>query len=350
MRLRVFTAATITEAMEQVRTALGDDAIIVSTEQGRGGRGVEITAAVEDDAAEDAQLFEVADGDRLAEDGGPPERDSPAETVAEAMDYHGVPARLAERVLRVVRNMDAETAAIALASALDCDYRFQPLTEPAPHRRPIALVGPPGSGKTLTIAKLAARHTIAGRPVAVITTDTRRAGAVDQLAAFTRVLKIRLRAALNAKDLRQAVANCPSDALVLIDSPATNPYSADDRATQAALLKAVKAEPVLVLGAGGDPLEAVDVVDAFAQIGATRLILTRTDTTRRLGAALAAADAGRLAFAEIGVSNRVAEGLSVLDAHSLARLLLPRTAAGDARPTAGAAASDDDAQLRQSRM
>lgn len=54
------------------------------------------------------------------------------------------------------------------------------------------LIGPPGAGKTLTIAKLATRSTPSGRKVGVITTDTARAGGIDQLAAFTKLLKLKL--------------------------------------------------------------------------------------------------------------------------------------------------------------
>ena len=67
---------------------------------------------------------------------------------------------------------------------------------------------------------------------------------------------------------------------------------------------------MLVLPAGGDPAEAADLAEAFAGVGASRLLATRLDTARRLGAILAAADAAPLASATAVASPHVADGLA----------------------------------------
>lgn len=82
-------------------------------------------------------------------------------------------------------------------------FGFAPLGTPEPARRgrrpQEMLVGPPAVGKTVTVAKLAARAVMARKPVMLVTMDTRRAGAVDQLAAFARVLKVDLGEAADAE-------------------------------------------------------------------------------------------------------------------------------------------------------
>ena len=78
-----------------------------------------------------------------------------------------------------------------------------------------------------------------------------------------------------------------------------------------------------MLAAGGDASEAADIGEAFGTSGATRLLATRLDMTRRLGAILAAADAGQLMFSEVSLNPHVATGLCAVNPVSMARLILP---------------------------
>ena len=129
----------------------------------------------------------------------------------------------------------------ALSAALDSIFTFQPLPlGRAP--RPFMLIGPPGAGKTLTIAKLATRSTMSGRKVGVITTDTARAGGVDQLAAFTKLLKLKLLAVEDTDALADALSVQRGVEQVLIDMG--NPFDPDDMNDLGDLLNAADLEPV----------------------------------------------------------------------------------------------------------
>ena len=88
------------------------------------------------------------------------------------------------------------------------------------------------------------------------------------------------------------------------------------------LIEAADAEPVLVLAAGGDVAEAAEIVGSFAAIGARRMVVTRLDISRRLGAMLVVAEAGPLAFSDVSFSPQVARGLKFLTPQALARLLM----------------------------
>ena len=188
------------------------------------------------------------------------------------------------------------------------------------------LVGPPGAGKTVTVAKLAARAILAGRSAALITTDTQRAGGVEQLAAFTRILNIQLKTAHTTAELRRTVADrLAEDGPLYIDTPGTNPFSDSEMDHLSGLIRVAKAEPVLVLPAGGDAMEAAEIASSFADIGATRLLVTRLDMVRRVGGILAAADAARLKFCDVSITPYVADGLSAVNALSLARLIMPHS-------------------------
>ncbi|GAB3116700.1 flagellar biosynthesis protein FlhF [Novispirillum itersonii] len=331
MRLKSYSAVTMSEAMAMVRAELGDDAIIVSTQRASGGQGVRITAALEEHTS-DQEIAEVLHGSPL----------SPVnETIRDCLVYHGVPPRLCERMLAAARSIDTTDATMATAGAMDELFTFAPL----PSRKspmPVMLVGPPGSGKTITVAKLAARARLAGRSVTVITADSVRAGAMEQLSAFTSILGVELKKARGASSLEAMAAEAATTSdLVYIDTPGLNPFSSEDIGYLNTLTHAVSVEAVLVLAAGGDPMEATEVAEIFAQAGATRLLATRLDMTRRLGAVLAAADAGQFMFSDVSINPHVANGLCSITPVTMARLLVPPT-------EESVAAAPDDWSARRS--
>lgn len=314
MRLKSFTAPTMAEAMEMVRAELGDDAIIVSTQRAAGTKGVRITAALE---PADADLA-IAE---MLEEGAD---NSAADTVKQALEDHGVPQRLAERLVNAARTSEIADPTLACAAAFEAGFTFAHLPEhSAP--RPFMLVGPPGSGKSIAVAKLAARSVLKQRHVGVVTCDNIRAGAVEQLAAFTRILEVELVKARGPESLRKAVESAAGMFdIVLIDSPGLNPFKQSDLDYLQALVEAADVEPILVMAAGGDAAEAAEVAEAFGSIGATRLFASRLDTTRRLGSILAGAEAGQLALCDVSASPHVASGISPISAISLARLIVPQ--------------------------
>jgi flagellar biosynthesis protein FlhF len=316
MRLKSYTAPSMAEAMQLVRRELGDDAIIVSTQRAAGAKGVRITAALEPQDVEDA-INELLSGHSES---------SAAEAVRKALVEHGTPQRLTDRLTNAARMTELDDPTLACAAALEAGFVFAALPEQSAPR-PFMLVGPPGTGKTLAVAKLAARSAIKQRQVGVITADNMRAGGVEQLAAFTRILEIELATARGPDSLRRAVeATRGLCDLVFIDSPGLNPFKQSDMDYLTSLVEAADVEPILVLAAGGDPIEASEIAEAFGAAGATRLLATRLDMTRRLGAVLAAAEAAQLMFCEVSANPHVANGLTPITSVGLARLLLPQDA------------------------
>jgi len=92
-------------------------------------------------------------------------------------------------------------------------------------RRNVVLLGPPGGGKTATLAKLAARGLLAGHEVRVLSADAGRAGGVAQLEAFTRLLECPLDVVETPAALAGALARTAPGVLCLIDTPGTNPFA-----------------------------------------------------------------------------------------------------------------------------
>lgn len=319
MRLRIFQAPNVAEAMRKVRAELGDDAIIVSTHKNRRGDGVEVTAALDTGPAEraEAPLAPASPLNGKVSSG----LAASAETIAKTLAYHGVSGRLVERLC--VAAIDGhppadEPVELRLAEALRVTLRFQPvsITEP----KAVILVGPPGVGKTVTTAKILARDVLAGIQAIAITCDTTRAGGVEQLAAFTRVMEVSLTTVETAAELARSVAH--AEGRVVIDTAGTNPYDQAEMNHLRELVEASRAEPILVLPAGGDPHEAAEATALFAAIGVHRMIATRLDATRRIGGLLNAADGAHIALADASLTPFVGEGLHPLSPRVLARLLL----------------------------
>jgi flagellar biosynthesis protein FlhF len=303
MRLKTFSAKSMTEVMRLVRAEMGDDAIIVATRQSESG-AVRVTAAVDQAPAAEK----------------PPELEETAEFLRRALDYHGVPMKMAIRLLDSARTHEIEDTTLALAAAADETFRFAPL--PLDGGKPLALVGPAGSGKTVTAAKLATRAALRGKRVNLITTDTLRAGAVQQLSALASVLGIKTVTADSPLRLADILDTFDPTDVTLVDTQGTNPFDKSAVAALGSLLKVDGIEPILVLPAGGDARESADAAVAFSGLGSTRLIATRLDAARRFGGLIAAAEAGRLAFTEAGTTPQIAHGLTPLNPVGIARLLL----------------------------
>ncbi|HUB11645.1 MAG TPA: GTP-binding protein [Acetobacteraceae bacterium] len=277
--------------MAQLRADLGPDALILGSRRVAGG--VEITAALEPEEPA-AQLPDPA---RLA-----------------ALHYHAVPAHLHPAL---------QSGPLDAALATTLCFASLALTESAP---PLLFCGPPGAGKTLSVARLATRLVLAGTTPAVITTDGKRAGATEQLAAFTKLLGINLTVACHPLTLGRVLARRGGAAPILIDAPGCDPFDPEQTEELATLATTAAATLVLVLPGGVDPAEASDLAAAFATVGATALVATRLDLTRRLGGVLAAADAGHLALTEAGIGPGAADGLVPLTPALLAeRLMQTRT-------------------------
>ncbi len=302
MRLKLYRAASVAEAMALVRVELGPDALILSTR--RVAQGVELTAAIEQADPASAPEPEELEAARAQEP-------ALSQLGAKGIGFHGLPASLAARL-----------AGPDLAQALRAALRFGmlPLVHDGP---PLLLAGMPGAGKTLSIARLATRLVMAGINPLVVTADGRRAGAPEELAAYTRLLGVGLVVASTPATLARALAQRQPGMPVLIDTAGINPFAPAELEDLRALSSTAKAACVLVMPAGQDPAEAAEQAEAFAPLGARHLLPTRLDLARRLGSILAAAAAADLILTEAGIGTGATDGLTPLTPEFLAERIGP---------------------------
>lgn len=189
----------------------------------------------------------------------------------------------------------------------------------------IALVGPAGGGKTSTAMKLALRLQIQDRKsVALISLDTQRIGAAIQLARYAELIDLPLRIVETPEQARAARVEFAGVDCVVVDTPGVTGGDAAAYTRLVGLLRVVNpTRTELVLPATLAPRAQARIAQAFAPLGATRLILTHLDEVVGLGAVLSAADRIRLTLSYISAGQSTPDDLEVPCPDRLATLICP---------------------------
>ncbi|MCU1215814.1 flagellar biosynthesis protein FlhF [Stenotrophomonas maltophilia] len=219
-------------------------------------------------------------------------RGSPVRATAlDLMDEYGFDAGLARDVaMQIPLETEAHRGRGLMLGLISRKLPIAPV-DPLEEGGVIALVGPTGAGKTTTIAKLASRFAEkhAPRDVALVTTDTTRIGAREQLYGYGRQLGIAVHEANSGTDLDQLLERLKDYKLVLIDTAGLGPR---DRALAAQLqwLRAARqVRTLLVLPANTSFGDMDEVVRRFGAANLQGLVLSKLDETGRFGNALSVA-------------------------------------------------------------
>lgn len=344
MKLKTFIGASMADVMRQIKAELGDDAVIVSSRTQDDGT-FRVTAAMEEEPIVEAvETFDELDSieDTASLFGGirdygalPDETaDQVLATIGKALQRHSLPSFLYDKIISQAEQNPKGTAQQVLARAFDHVFAFGKLpgtVKDNKAKKTFMLVGQPGAGKTTTIAKLATQSVLKKLKTTVITADTVRAGGVEQLAAFTRVLQLDLIKVNTPDQLKKALVDHKDSDHIYIDCPGLNAFDPNAMKQLHAFCRVAPIELIVTLPGGVDIEEAAEIARAFAVLGAKYLLPTRLDMSRRLGGLLAAADQADLDFIGMGHKPDIADGLQDLNAEMLAQLILPPSQKGEAK-------------------
>ena len=239
--------------------------------------------------------------------------------IEELLRFHNIPEKYHGRMLKNLDNVNFANVNSALEMIAIRTFKFEPLK--FSQSKPLMVLGMPGIGKTASIAKMATEAKYYGRKVNVITTDIKRAGGVEQLKNFCRLLEVELTVARNPKQLMAALKG-KEDEITLIDSAGANPYDARDIELLKDLLGAGNIEPIFVLQAGGDADEAAELAQNLKHLGVKRMIVTKVDSAKRFGGMIAAALENDLVLANFSATSNIGKGLEPMTPKSMTSQLL----------------------------
>ncbi len=374
MESRMYRGRTMKEALSRVRRDLGGDAVILAAREvrrrrlfGLGAQSVvEVTAtdhlpaepvaAMKAVAGRPAAAASVPSGPSSALQARFGEELSRLHSMVETLSRHGridhllpdlpaelvpvyaqlieadIPEVLTRRLVRhVAENLEPEQfdddeairAALGQAVAL-CIPVAPPISPVVGVRRVVALVGPTGVGKTTTVAKLAANFKLAhGARVGLITVDTYRIAAVEQLKTYAEIIDLPLAVVNDPSEMSRALDELGAVDLVFIDTAGRSPRDEVKIRELAEFLRQARPDEIhLVLSAVAGQRSLKAAVDRFATVQVDRLILTKLDEADSLGGILGVLGLSSRPVSYLTTGQAVPDDIEPADRMRLARLIL----------------------------
>jgi len=215
-------------------------------------------------------------------------------------------------------------------------------------RKVVALVGPTGVGKTTTLAKLAANfHLRDGVKVGLITVDTYRIAAVEQLRTYAELIQLPMRVVTTPDEMHRALDELVGLDLVLIDTAGRSPQDDVKIHELKQFLDAAHADEVhLVLSLTSSPKTLATVAVNFQPVGVTSLIFTKLDEAPGLGGLFQLVRQAKTPISYLTTGQDVPDDIEPAHATRLARLILGQDPVTGSLPVPSPPSSGERARVR----
>lgn len=221
---------------------------------------------------------------------------------------------------------DAKAVHVHLAKALEAMLPTAGPIRIASRGEPyiVALIGPTGVGKTTTIAKLAANFCLRDRKkVGLITIDTYRIAAVEQLKTYAQIIDVPLEVAMSPDQLKEAVARMADRDVILIDTAGRSQRDAMKIQELRGFFGAVKPhETHLVLSSACSEMVLTETIDRFRDVGVDRVIFTKLDEALGFGVILTCLQKVDARLSYVTTGQDVPSDIEVGEGSALAELIL----------------------------
>lgn len=367
MKLKHYTADTLQEAMLKVKNDLGRDAVILHTRRlKRGGllgffgkEHFEVIATLEakvlntpTPANQKREAARLLDNNRISA------LETEISQLRQAVEtvLHPQPALgqvpLHEQLFSPLKDMlvrnDVDPA---VAEKLVCDIavqypgekdtsaarrllekrlchclsRVEGIKLESGKRKIVALLGPTGVGKTTTIAKLAANFTLVeGKRVALITADTYRIAAVEQLKTYGEIIGVPVEVVFTREELKAALERQSGKDLILIDTAGRSPKNRRHlKEIEELFCDLPDVEVYLVVSATTKPRDALDIIAQFAPAGGHyKLIITKIDESDTLGTVVNIMYNSKAVLSYLSNGQSVPDDIELADPEKLTGLIL----------------------------
>ncbi|MBN2308590.1 MAG: flagellar biosynthesis protein FlhF [Candidatus Hydrogenedentes bacterium] len=191
-------------------------------------------------------------------------------------------------------------------------------------RRVVALVGATGVGKTTNLAKLAARFAVRERAsVALITADTYRVAASEQLRVYANIIGLPMQVVDDGKDMAAALHEFRDHDLVLIDTAGGSQFNLKQTDELRTLLAAAQPDEVMLVVSGNTRLEDQrQVVAGFRTLEPSSLFFTKLDETRHYGPLYSLATEAGLPLSYLSVGQNVPDDVMLAKPDRIADLIM----------------------------
>jgi len=375
MQIKRYDALSINEAMQKIKADMGQDAIVLSSRRLNGR--IEVVAASDDNyeilKKSKVQKYEKEESDTFSiirtdinelksfimdfkkQGGIYAELTEIKETMSLLFDVLGiqnngrVPSSLSKVYYHLISAGVSKQRACALIEELKSDSRaedpenyhytlaavedmmkrsiassYRNTGRNTKKKRISTFVGPTGEGKTTTLAKLAARCLFEDKlNVGIITMDTYRIGAVEQLKRYADIMDIPMEVASEKRELKKVLNKFTDKDVILVDTPGK---SCGD---ESYLLKLKKCfamdfsmETNLVLSMTSSQESMMDAVERFGIVNYNNIIFTKMDDSKKFGSIYNVIDhAGKPVF-YVANGQNVPQDLNKMDPAKLARLIV----------------------------
>ena len=360
------------EALTRVKQELGEEAIILKSKKvTRGGifsflakEQIEVTAAVDPESKRrDEAEGKIPPNSILSKENNRDKfllldiRDEVKSIegalveISEHMKYEGMPSlppALNNYYITMVKNgvkkelageltqevyfsLDKEELTNSLSVAQAVHNKLQsmftisgPILLDGDSKKNIVMIGPTGVGKTTTIAKIAAQlRFFQGKKVALISADTYRMAAIEQLRTFARIASIAIEVVYQPKDMPPAINKHKDKDVILIDTAGRSHHDRDKMRELEDFLEAAQPDQThLTLCAGTKMSDLLDIIDRFQAVLSQHLLITKLDETVGFGSLLNLAHHRPKAFSFLTIGQNVPDDIALAEKSLLARLVL----------------------------
>ena len=353
MKIKKYDGATMTEALEKVKQELGPEAVILNVRSDASSGSVEITAALDVNHDEHTHFPRPERRERR------PTEDTYSmikeiheikefiESYAEYHRYARLPKEL-HSLATALRDNGVETSIVdGLVQWLLIELKGDEFDDRGLIRKKtqevlrkavkigsgiqvkqdrstvVSLVGPTGSGKTTTVAKIAADFALSRKmAVSVITADTKRIAAVYQLKCYSQAIGFPLKVVYSPQEIRDAVRS-DSAQLILMDTTGVNSLNKKELDQLGAFLSALGPDEVyLLLSATTGFKNSMKTVDAFKSLPVTGLLFTKVDEISTPGSILSIAIKADTPVCYLTDGRSVPGNIELADAEKMAEWAL----------------------------
>lgn len=166
--------------------------------------------------------------------------------------------------------------------------KAEEITEASQGPRIVTFIGPTGVGKTTTIAKIASRYVVEEKKkVALLTTDTYRIAAAEQLRTYANILMVPFRVIYTQEELAAALQDFYDYDYIMVDTTGHSPQNREQLGNMKQLLKYMEQSAechfYLVLSSTTKYKDLLKIADSYSQVADYQLIFTKLDETEALG-------------------------------------------------------------------